>query len=164
MHPSTPYTFFSFTVFTCLLNQQPMWRWTWHVCSSNQRGCFLPFVSHISLSAREIKGEERWSKSSLGLVPVTLLCKPGPPILLKSLSFKCKKVCTGAYPCRSAGLISSTLWTLCSGKAFHNVAIILIDEDTDDSDDPSPSNEQPETEKIPQKLSSVLEYHRESKH
>lgn len=96
-----------------------------------------------------------WSKSTVGLVPVTTTSSPAPSNLLKLISCRCKKGCTGACTCRKAGLKCSALCTPCSAKNCQNAPVLLIEEDEDDPDDHVSSPDEVESGNISHAVPSV---------
>lgn len=77
-----------------------------------------------------------WAFGEKGLMPIRMLADPAPQSLLRMLSCKCKKGCTGACTCLKAGLKCSILCTFCKGKTCMNVPPIMIEEEDEDDDDP----------------------------
>lgn len=77
-----------------------------------------------------------WKLSSQGLTPIPTTMDPAPPALLRKISCKCKKGCSGACSCRKAGLYCSVLCQSCGGKLCTNVPDVEL-QSSDDEDDPT---------------------------
>ena len=67
-----------------------------------------------------------WTRSQQGLTPITTKSEPAPQTLLKFLSCKCKKGCTGGCTCHKVGLKCSALCKFCTGKSLQHVPVIQI--------------------------------------
>lgn len=77
-----------------------------------------------------------WKLSSQGLIPITTTMDPAPPALLRKISCKCKKGCSGGCSCRKAGLHCSVLCQSCGGQTCNNIPDVEI-RCSDDEEDPT---------------------------
>lgn len=55
-----------------------------------------------------------------------------PDAILKTISCKCKKDCTGACGCRKIGLKCSVLCLNCNGTACENTPHLVVNSDSED--------------------------------
>lgn len=83
------------------------------------------FSSGTELKKMQSNGNGKKSKN--GLIPVTLQ-PSAPEMLLKLISYKCKKRYRGACRCRKAGLKCSIICTNCN-SAYDNIEVRLQDSD-----------------------------------
>ncbi|GBN76447.1 hypothetical protein AVEN_147681-1 [Araneus ventricosus] len=76
-----------------------------------------------------------WERTISGLQLVKTLKPPAPDCILRKISNKCKKGCTGNCSCRKATLFSSVLCLHCRDNC-NNRKIQEINSDEDDDDEP----------------------------
>lgn len=82
-----------------------------------------------------------WCKSYAGLQPIPTAAAPAPAELLKIISCKCAKGCTGACGCRKAGIKCSVICH-CSGEGCANAVTIseILQNDMEDNFDENDEN------------------------
>lgn len=67
-----------------------------------------------------------WKLDDQGIIPVTATTDPAPALLLRMISCKCKKGCSGGCSCRKLGLKCSALCKFCAGKSCQNVPSLQL--------------------------------------
>ena len=75
-----------------------------------------------------------WKRSKIGLTLITTTKDLIPQVLLKFISYKCKKGCGQACGCRKIGLKCSIIYAFCNGVSCQNVLEVLSDFDDEDDD------------------------------
>lgn len=89
-----------------------------------------------------------WQKRENGLDAIRTTSEAAPDDILRSISCKCKKGCTGACGCRKIGLKCSVLCLHCNGTACENIPDLVVDSDPEDIKDADDSLVLEETEDI----------------
>lgn len=74
-----------------------------------------------------------WQKGGNGLETIRTTSDAAPEDILRSISCKCKKGCTGTCGCRKIGLKCSVLWLHCNGTACENIPDLVVDSDPEDT-------------------------------